>query len=373
MQPASGGYLEAIPLTSFVVMALAHIGRGSHPVARRGLEFLHQSQRADGSWPIDSNLSTWVTTLSALALANAQNKPLESPAIDWEWILNCQHRIRHPFTGAAPGGWGWSDLTGAVPDADDTPGALLALRAWHHQWGNRSGSDRALGQIRDGVRWLLALQNRDGGWPTFCRGWGTLPFDRSGSDLTAHAIRALIAWRQCSASVIDRAIHRGVAYLAREQRPDGSWLPLWFGNQDEVDEVNPVYGTSKVLMAYRDLGQEGGTPFRRGAQWLIQRQNVDGGWGGGRSVCWNSPRLGNSTVEETALATEALAAMVDDQAAQDAHRRGVQWLVSAVGGGFHKVANPIGFYFAKLWYYEELYPLIFTVSALGRAMQPPSS
>ena len=29
--------------------------------------------------------------------------------------------------------------------------------------------------------------------------------------------------------------------------------------------------------------------------------------------------------------------------------------------------SPIGFYFAKLWYFERLYPLIFTVAALGRA------
>ncbi len=25
---------------------------------------------------------------------------------------------------------------------------------------------------------------------------------------------------------------------------------------------------------------------------------------------------------------------------------------------------PIGFYFAKLWYYERLYPMVFTVAAL---------
>ena len=29
-------------------------------------------------------------------------------------------------------------------------------------------------------------------------------------------------------------------------------------------------------------------------------------------------------------------------------------------------AAPIGLYFAKLWYYERLYPLIFTVAALGK-------
>ncbi|MFW6124853.1 MAG: squalene--hopene cyclase, partial [Pirellulales bacterium] len=40
MQPASGGYLEAVPLTAFVVMSLAATGRVGHPVARRGVKFL---------------------------------------------------------------------------------------------------------------------------------------------------------------------------------------------------------------------------------------------------------------------------------------------------------------------------------------------
>jgi squalene-hopene/tetraprenyl-beta-curcumene cyclase len=33
----------------------------------------------------------------------------------------------------------------------------------------------------------------------------------------------------------------------------------------------------------------------------------------------------------------------------------------------HHESAPIGFYFAKLWYYEKLYPLIWTVAALGPA------
>ena len=75
-------------------------------------------------------------------------------------------------------------MSGAVPDADDTPGALLAL----HALGGEDGD-----AARAGVRWLLGLQNRDGGIPTFCRGWGQLPFDRSSPDLTAHALRAFAA------------------------------------------------------------------------------------------------------------------------------------------------------------------------------------
>jgi hypothetical protein len=50
-------------------------------------------------------------------------------------------------------------------------------------------------------------------------------------------------------------MRRGMRYLAARQRPDGSWLPLWFGNQDRPQEENPVFGTSRVLMAYRDAGR----------------------------------------------------------------------------------------------------------------------
>src|SRR5690606_28573705 len=101
------------------------------------------------------------------------------------WLLGQQYKERHPYTGAAPGGWAWTDLPGGVPDCDDTPGAMMAL------WPLSFPVDlRVAGEWYSSFKWVLSLQNRDGGWPTFCRGWGTLPFDRSGADLTAHALRA---------------------------------------------------------------------------------------------------------------------------------------------------------------------------------------
>ena len=57
----------------------------------------------------------------------------------------------------------------------------------------------------------------------------------------------------------------------------------------------------------------------------------------------------------------------------DATQRGVAWLVDAVESGRFRDPSPIGFYFAKLWYYEKLYPLIFTVAALGRATRRVTS
>jgi len=50
---------------------------------------------------------------------------------------------------------------------------------------------------------------------------------------------------------------------------------------------------------------------------------------------------------------------------------GIAWLRRSVQNALFRQPAPIGFYFAKLWYYERLYPLIFTVSALAQAGQSP--
>ncbi|MCA9176743.1 MAG: squalene--hopene cyclase [Planctomycetales bacterium] len=373
MQPDSGGYLEATPLTSFVVMNLSASGRASHPVVDAGIRFLIDSVRADGSWPIDTDLATWNTTLSINALAAAGEDVVQLNCLPW--LLECQHRQRHPFTGADPGGWGWTDLSGAVPDADDTPGALLALNAWRQSSGyapQQDESEALEAAAREGMRWLLDLQNRDGGWPTFCRGWGKLPFDRSGSDLTAHALRALMAWQDRWAEwrldrqhggkyAIRSKIEAGIRYLERQQRPDGSWIPLWFGNQDHPLEENPVYGTSKVLLLEQAGLELPGAAA--GREFLRNMQNPDGGWG--------STTGGPSSVEETALAVDALQLDSSDSAVQD----GIHYLVQAVELATerdHWEAAPIGFYFAKLWYHERLYPLIFAAQTLGRAARTTS-
>jgi squalene-hopene/tetraprenyl-beta-curcumene cyclase len=124
-----------------------------------------------------------------------------------------------------------------------------------------------------------------------------------------------------------------------------------------------VYGTAKVLQAYRDFDRMDTEAARRGVLWLRSAQNVDGGWGGGPA----SDGRVRSSVEETAVVVEALASAGVGGDTAEALGRGVDWLVEAVEDDRHREASPIGFYFAKLWYYERLYPLIFTVAALGRA------
>jgi squalene-hopene/tetraprenyl-beta-curcumene cyclase len=361
IQPSNGGFLEATPLTSFVTMSLAGSGEAGHVVVKRGVEFLSTSQREDGSWPIDTNLATWVTTLSVNALGAEAARRDESGANKvGSWLLNQQYRQRHPYTYASPGGWAWTDLPGGVPDADDTAGALLAL----HNLGVQNEQAREAAAL--GVEWLLNVQNSDGGIPTFCRGWGALPFDHSSADITAHAIRAWLEWMdQLSLPLrtrTERALHRALRFLCRTQRSDGSWVPLWFGNQFAPDDENPTYGTARVLsaLAHSSCGRCEGIPLaiQKATRWLVMAQNGDGSWGG--------YTRGQSSIEETALAIEALAEAPseNDNGVREALGKGVNWLLEQIESGAWLQPSPIGFYFAKLWYYEELYPIIFTAGAL---------
>jgi len=363
MQPRNGGFLEAAPLTGFVAMGLAAAGLGDHPVTRRGEQFLLAGVRNDGSWSIDTDLSTWVTALSVNALAFGDRDALrlsgQQSAMVRSVLLGRQHTRSHAFTHAAAGGWAWTGLPGAVPDADDTAGVLLAMKAL----GPVDNTTREAATA--GVQWLMNLQNADGGIPTFCKGWNRLPFDRSCPDISAHALRTLDAW--CDEldarlqSRINQSMNAIVVYLASVQRHDGSWIPLWFGNQRAPQGENATYGTAQTVVALREI-----VPDRlpdldplivSGSRWLLGAQNSDGGWGGAPGVV--------SSIEETSLAVSALAGL----GCHDAVRRGTEWLIEITDEGRRFPSSPVGLYFAGLWYSEELYPLIFAVQALSRAAQ----
>jgi len=362
IQPETGGYIEAVPLTCFVAMTLlAQYGTASS-VAQKCLDFIANSVRTDGSWPIDSNLSIWVTTnaIKAMTAISSDAEPQATVAIDYtalrKWVLAQQQTRPHPYTNSLPGGWAWTHLDGGVPDTDDTASAIIALL----QLDDQSGQTTAA--VNNAVCWLLKMQNNDGGWPTFCRGWAKLPFDCSSPDLTAHAIRALDMFcqkRDAAASdailvSIAKAIQRAVTYLQRIQRPDGAWLPLWFGSQAMPCKSNPVIGTALVLIALAQ-SRYGGAALTRGIEFISRAQNSTGGWGAAAGV--------QSSIEESAL---ALAALARYDARSIAVQRGAAYLVAQVEARTWCRQSPVGLYFANLWYSEKMYPVIWTLDALNQ-------
>ena len=393
LQPETGGFLEAVPLTAFIVMGLAACGEKNHDVTLKGADFLVNSARDDGSWPIDTNLAVWVTTLAVNALSADLDVESILSSEDrtniQNWLLSSQHRQVHHYTHTIPGGWGWTNLAGAVPDADDSAGALIALRNLGppDESATRMADKRTTNSAIIGLKWLMELQNRDGGIPTFCRGWMSLPFDRSAPDLTAHAAGAIGSWFDVLPDSLqkpaEKTLKKAIFFLEHVQKKDGSWVPLWFGNQFAPNQENPVYGTARVLTGLCRLPHQFISQclpmMQKAVQWLLSVQNQDGGWGGAKAV--------NSTIEETALSVDALASILDSRFSADrrpveildsritSHRlavepvisRGVRWLIEQTKEGTIVPPSPIGLYFARLWYFEELYPVIFVVSALQKA------
>ena len=110
---------------------------------------------------------------------------------------------------------GLDRFAGGVPDADDTAGALTAL----YELGEPDAA--TIRAAEAGIEWLLNLANRDGGIPTFCPGWGTLPFDRSTPEITAHALRAWNCWRSSVNAKLQGRVARATAkafqYLQQNQ------------------------------------------------------------------------------------------------------------------------------------------------------------
>ncbi len=368
IMPESGGFLEAIPLTAFTNMCLMDVGFKDNNVVKKGISYLENQQRTDGSWPIDTDLSTWVTTLSVKAMASNITNVLEPESVQIlkNHLLTIQYKEKHPFNNALAGGWGWTNYSGSVPDADDTPGAILALLGMYE--GNAEESVAIL----QGCVWLLKLQNSDGGIPTFCKGWGSLPFDSSCADLTGHCILAWVKALDLLGGAVPNAINKEISigikkatkYLKRNQNPEGSWLPLWFGSQLTTDKHNPVYGTSRVGAYIQDClncnnlelnhKENLANMLSKAQLYLKNQQNINGSWGAVKGA--------EGTIEETALAISAVASF-DLEAALN----GQKWIENQIAINGLKT-SPIGLYFASLWYDEKLYPLVFYIDALRRLL-----
>ncbi len=364
--PKSGGFLEAIPLTAFVSLSLINAGYGESEVVEKGIEFLKRTQRKDGGFPIDIDLSTWVTTLSIKALGNRMNEVLSAEQQEKiiRHLLSVQNKTIHPFNHTSPGGWGWTNFTGSVPDGDDTPGVMLALL-------QLQPVEKVRKELQAGANWLLKLQNTNGGFPTFSKGWGKLPFDQSCADLTGHAFLALATFREKSKNFISpaqnknitKSLEKSAVYLQKHQGENGSWLPLWFGNQQALNHENPVYGTARVLTYLNDampcltdnskLSDTIRQLVNAGEKFLLNVQNIDGSWGGNKNI--------PGTIEETALAISALAKTNN----KDACEKGFVWLAEYVRHNGLK-SSPIGLYFASLWYDEKMYPLTAYLEAVLR-------
>jgi squalene-hopene/tetraprenyl-beta-curcumene cyclase len=274
----------------------------------------------------------WDTALAMIGLEDS-GLPADHPALvrAGRWLLREQilggGDWQVKVKGVEPGGWAFEFENDLYPDTDDTAEVLMALA--RTRLPDEKRKERALER---GRRWLLAMQSRNGGWGSFDKDntqelVTKIPFcdfgeviDYPTEDVTAHIVEALALLGDGDSE----AVRRGLDYLWREQRPDGSWWGRW--------GVNHVYGTGAALPALKAAGEDMTQPrVRRAARWLIEKQNEDGGWGEACESYENAglAGCGPSTASQTAWASLALLAAEsgDDGLQEQAVDRGISYLV----------------------------------------------
>jgi len=310
----------------------------------------------------------WDTALAALALQDA-GLPPDHPALvrAADWLLNEQVLCGGDWQvrcRARPGGWAFEFANDIYPDTDDTAVVVMALLEAAVDSEKRR---RAVGRAED---WLVGMQSRNGGWGAFDRNntqtWTRdIPFadfgemiDPPSADVTGHVIECL---GRLGRRVGDRAVDRAIAYLKREQAPDGAWRGRW--------GVNLTYGTGSVLPGLEAVGQDMGAAYvQRAVLWLTEHQNEDGGWGerieGYDDPAWRG--RGPSTASQTAWALLGLLAA--GKLDHPATRSGIGYLVrnqAGSGGWDEPHFTGTGFPTDFMIRYH-LYPDVFPTMALGR-------
>lgn len=360
------------------VYALRMLGYDwEHPVLAKAWNDLLGLASEDGDeWFMQPCLSpVWDTALGSLALAHSGRDPFDPSLVKAaDWLVDHRTLIASDWKHKAPhapvGAWAFQYKNDHYPDVDDTAMVIMALRRC-------SASDPALkaAAVETGLAWARGMQSKNGGWGAFDRNNDRMvlqhvPFADHGAlldlptaDLTGRMLEVLGA---SGADRTDPAVKRGLAFLRREQEPEGCWFGRW--------GVNYIYGTWSVLQGLEAIGLSHHDPLvARSVAWLESVQRPDGSWGESCEsyVDRSSMGRGNGTASQTAWAMLGLIA--GGRASSPSTRRGAEYLLrTQASDGSWPEDEWTGTGFPGVLYLRyHLYPLAFPVMALSRLLREP--
>lgn len=306
----------------------------------------------------------WDTAIAAHALGESGMASDESLRRTVDWLLTKEVRrkgdwsVKRPDT--EPSGWYFEFANEFYPDIDDTAMVLLGMQ--HGRAANKAVQDAC---SKRAVRWLLAMQSKDGGWAAFDvdNTWEPLsyvPFadhnamlDPTCPDITGRVLEALCTYGVPAESP---ELKKAVDYLIRTQEQDGSWYGRW--------GVDYVYGTFLALRGLNAAGVSDREAYvLRAGEWLRSIQNPDGGWGESCASYDNDSFVAaESTPSQTAWAVLGLLAGGDETSISV--RDGVEYLIqtqNADGTWNEELATGTGFprvFYLRYHLYRNSFPLL---------------
>ena len=289
----------------------------------------------------------WNTALSVRALLFS-NSPLASESIQKGiyYLMTHQSTIPEPpdWQNPAPGapntgGWPYEEGNPLCSDCDTTAAVL-----WTLEEARKRGYVVSQDSIDKGIAWLLPMQNSDGGWAAFAHGLKSKPpgpmfekpmelpvptignmirlfldppvtlGDPATEGLTGRVLSSLGAMGK---TIEDTEISKAVEFIKSQTAFNGAWWGRW--------EVNFLAASGCVVSGLCAVGihqsakQES---MRVGADWMLSKQNPDGGWGEAIES-YAKPDLAGEGPSCGTITGAVLSALLDaDNAPEEAIRTG---------------------------------------------------
>eukprot|EP00033_Pygsuia_biforma_P002240 GCRY01002481.1.p1 GENE.GCRY01002481.1~~GCRY01002481.1.p1 ORF type:complete len:677 (+),score=148.99 GCRY01002481.1:133-2163(+) len=321
--------------------------------------------------------------------------------------------VRNPsIWGSA---WGFQDINMKIPDVDDTCAVLNLLQSLPESMAPEGYQKSIKKTFGDGVHWVLAMQNSDGGWGAFDKDVDNplvenIPFndmrramiDPSVADMTGRtSVYIMHVLRESDPvntahlpgkKTLEQSIVRALRWLELNQEGQGEWFGRWM--------VPYVFGTRSALLAFGSAGVRAGETdeeykakladpqtlrslasrresvrsVEKAIQWLRENQNADGGWGESCNSDWAGHYIRRfiSTPTQTAWALEGLLATMKNPLADEMVQRGVQYLLDHFDPAKDGWQNnyPVGTGFAnKLYLHYHPYAIVYPTTVLLKVRQ----
>ena len=328
------------------------------------------SQLWDTAFTIQSFIETGFDQYFSRSLRLASNY------LEMSQVLDDVHDYQRFYRHSSRGGWPFSTRDHGWPITDCTAEAIKAIlllqdtrhltidHLFHHQ------------RLEWAIDFILTCQNTDGGWATYelQRGskylewlnpseiFSNIMIDYSYVECTSACLQALNKFTHQSnyrRKHIDESIQRGLTFIRHEQRSDGSWFGSW--------AICFTYGTWFAIEALITLGESSqSTIIQRAKQFLISKQNQDGGWGESylSSIHRTYIQHQQSQIVNTSW---AILTLIKAEADRSVIERGIQYLLRQQQSDGNWIQQSIsGVFNGNCMISYSNYRNIFPIWALGR-------
>merc|ERR1712137_916965 len=268
----------------------------------------HQERLADYLWMgVDgmkmqgyNGSQLWDTAFSAQAIIHSQlvgeYREMMEQIYSYLEVTQVKEEVISPdryYRHVSVGAWPFSTRDHGWPISDCTAEGLKTVLSLHQLPSEQFNPAQRIPDERlyDAVNVILSLQNSSGGWATYGNmrtgGW----LESINPSETFHGIMVDYPYVECSSACVQalcmfrriypqhrpdeitKSIDTGMKFIKQIQRRDGSWKGSW-----GVCFTYAIWFGIEAMIAVEET-YEDSSSMRDACQFLLDKQNEDGGWG----------------------------------------------------------------------------------------------